>query len=41
MIAGITQVEIIRNILRHLKSAADATPLAPPRARQAGFNGVA
>ena len=41
MIAAITQVEVIRKILRHLKRAADPPPLAPARARQATSDGVA
>jgi hypothetical protein len=41
MIAAITQVEVIRKILRHLKRVADPPPLAPARARQATFDWVA
>jgi len=41
MIAAITQAELIRKILRHLKLAADPPPLAPARARQATFDWVA
>jgi hypothetical protein len=41
IIAAITQVEVIRKILRHLKRAADPPPLAPARARQATFDWVA
>jgi hypothetical protein len=41
MIAAITQAEVIRTMLRHLKLAADPPPLAPARARQATFDWVA
>ena len=41
IIAAITQVEVIRKILRHLKRAADPPPIAPARARQATFDWVA
>jgi hypothetical protein len=41
IIAAITQAEVIRKMLRHLKLAADPPPLAPARARQATFDGVA
>ena len=41
IIAAITQVEVIRKILRHLKRAADPPPIAPARARQAMFDWVA
>ena len=41
MIAAITQAEVIRKILRHLKLAADPPPIAPARARQATFDWVA
>src|SRR5215471_7212996 len=41
IIAAITQAEVIRKILRHLKLAADPPPLAPARARQATFDWVA
>jgi len=41
MIAAITQAEVIRKLLRHLKLAADPPPLAPARARQATFDWVA
>src|SRR5262252_10432584 len=34
LIAVITQGEVIRKILRHLKRAADPPPIAPARARQ-------
>jgi len=34
LIAVITQGEVIRKILRHLKRAADPPPIAPVRARQ-------
>ena len=41
IIAAITQAEVIRKILRHLKLATDPPPLAPARARQATFDWVA
>jgi hypothetical protein len=41
IIAAITQAEVIRKILRHLKLAADPPPLAPARARQETFAWVA
>ena len=41
IIAAITQAEVIRKMLRHLKLAADPPPLAPARARQATFDWVA
>jgi hypothetical protein len=41
IIATITQGEVIRKILCHLKRAADPPPIAPPRARQATFDWVA
>jgi hypothetical protein len=41
LIAVITQGEIIRKILRHLKLAVDPPPIAPARARQAPFDWVA
>jgi hypothetical protein len=41
IIAAITQVEVIRKILRHLKRAADPPPLTPARARRATFDWVA
>src|SRR5262249_22626129 len=37
IIAAITQGEVIRTILRHLKLAADPPPIAPARARQEAF----
>ena len=37
IIAAITQDEVIRKILRHLKLAADPPPLAPARLRQEAF----
>jgi hypothetical protein len=37
LIAAITQAEIIRKILRHLKLATGPPPLAPARACQATF----
>jgi Putative transposase len=41
LIAVITQGEVIRKILRHLKCAADPPPIAPARARQAPCDWVA
>src|SRR5262249_32360731 len=41
MISAITQVEVIRKILRHLKRAVDPPPLAPARSRQEAFDWVA
>ena len=41
IIAAITQAEVIRQMLRHLKRAADPPPIAPARARQATFDWVA
>ena len=41
MIAAITQAEVIRKMLRHLRLAADPPPMAPARARQATFDWVA
>jgi hypothetical protein len=41
IIAAITQGEVIRKILRHLKRAADPPPIAPARARQETFDWVA
>src|SRR5262249_48463259 len=37
IIAAITQGEVIRKILRHLKLAADPPPIAPARVRQEAF----
>ena len=37
----ITQAEVLRKMLRHLKLAADPPPLAPARARQETFDWVA
>jgi hypothetical protein len=37
IIAAITQGEVIRKILRHLKLAVDPPPIAPARARQEAF----
>ncbi len=37
IIAAITQGEVIRTILRHLKLAVDPPPMAPSRVRQAAF----
>ena len=41
LIAVITQGEVIRKILRHLKLAADPPPIAPARSRQARCDWVA
>ena len=41
LIAVITQGEVIRTILRHLKRAADPPPIAPARTRQAPCDWVA
>jgi hypothetical protein len=41
MIAAITQAEVLRKILHHLKLAADPPPIAPARARQETFDWVA
>ena len=41
IIAAITQAEVIRKILRHLKRAADPPPIAPARSRQEAFDWVA
>jgi hypothetical protein len=41
LIAVITQGEVIRKILRHLKLSADLPPIAPARARQAPCDWVA
>ena len=40
-IAAITQGEVISKSFRHLKRAADPLPIAPARARQETFDGVA
>jgi hypothetical protein len=37
IIAAITQGEVIRKILRHLKLAVDPPPMAPARVRQEAF----
>jgi hypothetical protein len=37
IIAAITQGEVIRTILRHLKRAVDPPPIAPTRVRQEAF----
>jgi hypothetical protein len=37
IIAAITQGEVIRKILRHLKRAADPPPIAPARVSQEAF----
>src|SRR5262245_60147956 len=41
IIAVITQVEVIRTILRHLKLSVDPSAIAPARSRQAAFAWVA
>src|SRR5215471_17901605 len=41
LIADITQNEVIRKILRHLKLAADPPPITPARARQTPCDWVA
>jgi hypothetical protein len=41
MSAAITQVEVIRKMLRHLKLAADPPPIAPARSRQGAVDWVA
>ena len=41
LIAVITQGEVMRKLLRHLKRAADPPPLAPARSRHALGDGVA
>ena len=41
ILVAITQAEVIRKMLRHLKRAADPPPLASARARQATFDWVA
>ena len=41
IITAITQAEVIKNILRHLKLAAAPTVLAPARSRQEPFDWVA
>jgi hypothetical protein len=41
LIAVITQGEVIRKILRHLKLSVDPPPIAPARTRQAPFDWVA
>jgi len=40
-IAAITQGEVIRKILRHVKLAPDPPPMAPARSRQEAFDWVA
>ena len=37
IMAAITQGEVIRTILRHLKLAVDPPPIAPARVRQEAF----
>lgn len=41
IIAAITHVQVIRNILRHLKRALDPPPIAPSRSSQALLAGAA
>jgi hypothetical protein len=41
LIAVITQGEVSRKILHHLKLSADPPPIAPARGRQAPFDWVA
>jgi len=41
LIAVITQGEVIRKILRHLKRSVDPPPITPARSRQAPFDWVA
>jgi hypothetical protein len=41
MIAALTQAEVIRTMLCHLKRTADPPPIASARARQATFDWVA
>jgi hypothetical protein len=41
ILATITQAEVIRKMLRHLKLAADPPPIAMARARQATCDWVA
>jgi len=41
IIAAITQWEVIRKILRHVKLSADPPPIAPARSRQEAFDWVA
>jgi hypothetical protein len=41
IITAITQAEVIKNILRHLKLAADPPPITPTRSRQETFDWVA
>jgi hypothetical protein len=38
IIAAITQAEVIRKLLRHLKLATDPSPIVPARARQETFD---
>ncbi len=38
IIAAITQGEVVRKILRHLKLSADPPPIAPARSRQEAFD---
>jgi hypothetical protein len=41
IIAAMTQGEVIRKILRHVKLSPDPPPIAPARARQETFDWVA
>jgi len=41
IIAAMTQGEVIRKILRHVKLSADPPPIAPARSRQEAFDWVA
>ena len=41
IIAAITQAEVIRKILRHVKLSADPPPIVPARSGQAAFDWVA
>jgi hypothetical protein len=41
IITAITQAEVIKNIFRHLKLAADPPPIAPTRSRQETLDWVA
>ena len=41
LIAVMTQGEVIRKILRHVKLSADPPPIAPARSRQEAFDWVA
>ena len=41
IIAAMTQGEVIRKVLRHVKLAPDPPPIAPARSRQEAFDWVA